>query len=116
PAQPEQPLMAPAAAPVREPGPLSLRYASADEGATLRFEWSKPVGAAVFRRGVYLWIVFGASIPVDLADLRAKGQAAVTAVQQVPHATATILRLTTLKGFNPSLRRADNAWVVELTP
>jgi hypothetical protein len=104
------------AAPSRGPGPLSLRYATADEGATLRFEWSKPVGAAVFRRGAYLWIVFGAPIPVDLADLRAKGQAAVTAVQQVPHATATILRLATLKGFNPSLRRIDNAWIVELTP
>jgi hypothetical protein len=104
------------AAPARGPGPLSLRYATADEGATLRFEWSKPVGAAVFRRGAYLWIVFGAPIPVDLADLRAKGQAAVTAVQQVPHATATILRLATLKGFNPSLRRVDNAWIVELTP
>jgi hypothetical protein len=105
-----------AAALIREPGPLSLRYATGAEGATLRFEWSKPVGAAVFRRGAYLWIVFGAPIPVDLADLRAKGQAAVTAIQQVPHAAATILRLTTLKGFNPSLRRADNAWVVELTP
>ncbi|HEX3498408.1 MAG TPA: hypothetical protein VHT04_03710 [Stellaceae bacterium] len=104
------------AAPVREPGPLSLRYTSGDEGATLRFEWSKPVGAAVFRRGAYLWIVFGAPTPVDLADLRARGQAAVTAVQQISHATATILRLTTLKGFNPSLRRVDNAWVVELTP
>jgi hypothetical protein len=104
------------AVPTRGPGPLSLRYAAGDEGATLRFEWSKPVGAAVFRRGAYLWIVFGAPVPVDLADLRSKGQAAVTAVQQIPHPTATILRLATLKGFNPSLRRADNAWVVELTP
>jgi hypothetical protein len=117
-AQPE-PAAKPAAsiaAPARPPGPLSLRYASGDEGATLRFEWNKPVGAAVFRRGAYLWIVFGAPIPVDLADLRGKGQAAITAVQQIPHPTATILRLATLKGFNPSLRRADNAWVVELTP
>ena len=100
----------------RDAAPLALRYANGDAGATMRFEWSKPVGAAVFRRGAYLWIVFGAPLAVDLADLRAKGQVAVTAVRQVPHAAATILRLTTLKGFNPSIRRADTAWIVELTP
>lgn len=105
-----------AAPPVRDPGPLSLLYANGEAGATLRFEWNKPVDAAIFRRGAYLWIVFNAPIPVDLADLRAKGKIAVTAVQQIPHPTATILRLTTLKGFNPSIRRADTAWVVELTP
>ena len=102
--------------PARDPAPLSLHYATGDEGATLRFEWSKPVGAAIFRRGAYLWIVFSAPIPVDLADLRAKGRIAIVAVQQIPHPTATILRLTTLKGFNPSIRRADTAWIVELTP
>jgi hypothetical protein len=108
--------VAAAAPPARDPGPLSLLYANGDAGATLRFEWTKPVDAAIFRRGAYLWIVFSAPIPVDLADLRIKGKIAVTAVQQVPHPTATILRLTTLKGFNPSIRRADTAWVVELTP
>jgi tetratricopeptide (TPR) repeat protein len=110
------PSVAAAAPPARDPGPLSLLYASGDAGATLRFEWNKPVDAAIFRRGAYLWIVFSAPIPVDLADLRAKGKVAVTAVQQIPHPTATILRLTTLKGFNPSIRRADTAWIVELTP
>ena len=110
------PSVAAAAPPARDPGPLSLLYASGDTGATLRFEWNKPVDAAIFRRGAYLWIVFSAPIPVDLADLRAKGKVAVTAVQQIPHPTATILRLTTLKGFNPSIRRADTAWIVELTP
>src|SRR5260370_28483983 len=82
----------------------------------MRFEWSKPVGAAVFRRGAYLWIVSGARLVVALAAPKAKGQVAVTAVRQVQHPAATILRLTTLKGFNPSIRRAETAWIVELTP
>jgi tetratricopeptide (TPR) repeat protein len=101
---------------LRDPAPLPARYGNSDEGATLRFEWKSPVTAAVFRRGPYLWIVFGAPLAVDLADLRSKGKAAITAISQVPHGTATILRVTALKGFNPSIRRADNAWVVELTP
>jgi tetratricopeptide (TPR) repeat protein len=100
----------------RDAAPLALRYANGDAGATMRFEWNKPVGAAVFRRGAHLWIVFGAPLVVDLADLKAKGQVAVTTVRQVQHPAATILRLTTLKGFNPSIRRAETAWIVELTP
>jgi hypothetical protein len=97
-------------------GPLALRYGNDDDGATLRFEWQKRVPAAVFRRGPYLWIVFGATRTVDLADLRAKSNATFSAVQQVPHGTATILRLTLRNGINPSIRRADNAWVITLTP
>jgi hypothetical protein len=96
--------------------PLSLRYGNDQEAAVLRFDWQKPVPAAVFRRGPYLWVVFGAPRTVDLDDLKAKGKATISAAQQVVHGTATIIRLTPVKGFNPSIRRADNAWIITLTP
>ncbi|MDB5411093.1 MAG: Conserved exported protein of unknown function, partial [Rhodospirillales bacterium] len=98
------------------PTPLALRYGNDDEVTTLRFEWQKPVPAAVFRRGPYLWIVFGAVRAVDLDDIRSRGKATISAVQQVAHGTATILRLTPLKGFNPTIRRAENAWIITLSP
>lgn len=100
--------------PSDEPAPLPPRSPVGDDGATLRFELQKPAPAAVFRQGTALWVVFGAVVPIDLADLRAQGQPVVRSIDQVPSDAATILRLATSGGFNPSLRRSQSGWVLEL--
>ncbi len=97
-----------------EPAPLPPRVATSDDGATLRFELHKPVPAAIFREGAALWIVFGAPVAIDLADLRAQGQDVVRSIDRVPSDAATILRVATAGGFNPSVRRSETGWVVDL--
>ena len=98
-----------------EGAPLQMSAAGPDaESASFRFDWHKPVAVALFRRGDTLWMVFDALVPLNLADLRANGHAAVTAIDQVPHASATILRFDVPAGINPSIRRTDTEWVVEL--
>ncbi|MBV9521425.1 MAG: hypothetical protein JO010_01445 [Alphaproteobacteria bacterium] len=99
-----------------EPAPLAQASGAESDGATLRFAFQRPVSAAVFRQGEALWIVFGAAaLEVDLAELRAQGQGVVRSIERLPSAEATILRLVTSGGFNPSIRRSETGWVVALS-
>jgi hypothetical protein len=69
---------------------------------------------ATFRLGPALWIVFGAAVPLDVAALRAQAPDIVRSVERIPNDAATILRLVTAGGFNPSPRRAGTGWIIEL--
>ncbi len=95
---------------------LPVRYALAPQGASLRFDWPTPTAAAVFRRGPALWLVFAEARRLDLAELRRAGGDVILRADQLPEAKATVLRLVARPGLNPSVRRADNAWIVELKP
>lgn len=97
------------------PGPaLSVHYAATDDTGSLRFPWDRAVPAAVFRRAGALWVVFGAPSSADLSEVQLRGKAAVERIEQVPQPLATVLRLTTLRGLEPSLHRVDNEWVLDL--
>lgn len=80
----------------------------------LVFEWPEPVGAAVFRRGRHLWIVFDRRTPLDLSPMRANARDLVDRMEQLPVGTGTVLRLATKPGINPLVRREGTAWVVSL--
>jgi hypothetical protein len=100
-----------------EPAPvpaLALHYTAASDVASLRFAWAKPVPLAVFRRAGGLWIVFGAAAEPDLTELRERGKAAIERVEQVANAGATVLRVVTRRGLEPSIRRVENEWVLDL--
>ena len=100
-----------------EPAPtpaLAVHYTAASDVASLRFAWAKPVPLAVFRRAGGLWIVFGAAAEPDLTELRERGKAALERVEQLPNAGATLLRLVTRRGLEPSIRRVENEWVLDL--
>jgi len=116
PAAPAPQPQAPVKPSIPEQAQLTVAYAPVDEGASLRFEWQRPVGAAIFRRNADLWIVFGAPLPADLQDVQKKGAEIVTEIEQVPNAEATVFRLRTVAGVNPSVRRSENAWIVDLVP
>jgi hypothetical protein len=104
-----------AAAPPAAPTPaLAVHYTAASDVASLRFAWAKPVPLAVFRRAGALWIVFGAAAEPDLTELHERGKAAVERVEQIPSPGATVLRVVTRRGLEPSIRRAENEWVLDL--
>jgi len=79
----------------------------------IRIDWDEPVAAAVFRRVGYLWIVFDKAAHMDVDALRIAGGNIIRTIEQIPDNRATLLRLTTLPGVNPSLKRDGLAWILE---
>ena len=129
PAAPVRPPVAPADADEDAPAPssqvsgtlgsaaengLQIRYTLIDDGVSLRFEWKQPAAAAIFRRGNAVWMVFDRAQKMDFADFHAANWPVITSIAQVPSRSGTVLRLAVWAGFNPSVRRAGTAWVVDL--
>lgn len=83
------------------------------DAVTLRFDWSEPVAAAVFRRAGFLWVAFDKAKEVDLDALRAAGGEAIRDIQHMPVENATVLRFDTVSGINPGLRRDGLAWLLD---
>jgi len=106
-----------AAAQAPAPGPApgaQLSVAKGDEGTvTLRFDWEEPVAAAAFRRNGFLWLVFDKRTNVNVPALQEAGGDVISTLQQVYIPQATVLRMTTPKDVNPSMRRAGLAWLID---
>ena len=83
------------------------------DAVTLRFDWSEPVGAAIFRRGGTLWIAFDKPTAIDVAQLREAGRNIIKGVEQMGTTQGTVLRLATMEGINPSVRRDGLAWLLD---
>ncbi|MBO6836016.1 MAG: hypothetical protein JJ881_07575, partial [Alphaproteobacteria bacterium] len=67
-----------------------------------------------FRRADNIWIVFDASRPIDLAELRATGAPIVERVDQLPVSGATVLRAQVSdRKVNVRVRREGFTWVVD---
>jgi hypothetical protein len=130
----QQPLPAPAppkpapAAPAAAAKPLTgtvgkaaekgvqIRYTVLDDGVSIRFEWTNPTAAAVFRRGGAVWIVFDRAQRVDFSDFKPGAWPVVSAIAEVPTRSGTAFRLDTQGGYDPAVRRAGNDWIVDLQP
>lgn len=100
----------PLAGPPLQPVP----QASDSRVASLSFPWNEPTGAAVFWRGGWLWAVFDRPSEVDLGLLKRLGGGLVLHAEQLPSKTATVVRMLVEPGFNPSVRREGQLWVVDL--
>jgi hypothetical protein len=95
-------------------GTLAPQFITQGDLNTLRFDWPTPTPAAVYRRGSALWLVFAGSTKLDLDTFRAQSKGVLTAVEAVPAGSGTALRLVVTDGLNPTVRRAGNAWLVDL--
>ena len=95
-------------------GPAKAAPTTAPAGAvTLRFDWNEPVAAAVFRRADILWVVFDRPQKFDVAALRAVGGNVIRGMEQVPVEQGAVLRIDTVAGVNPSVRRNGLAWLLD---
>jgi len=79
----------------------------------IRFDWDQPVAAAVFRRHNYLWIVFDKKIQMNLDALKSAAGNIFRTIEQVPHDKATLLKVATIAGINPTVKRDGLTWVLE---
>lgn len=114
------PTQAPAPVSAGRQGPrpdLLAREVTATPGqggaVALNFEWKEPVGAAVFRRAGALWVIFDKDVPVDLGKLRQAGGNVIRGIERVPVEGATALRIDTVAGINPELKRNGLSWILE---
>ena len=72
--------------------------AEADAGSlTLNFEWAAPVGAAVFRRGEAVWVVFDTAARLDLDGQADLGPA--TGVRWAPGRDHLVVRIAAPSGL-----------------
>ncbi|MEP4885243.1 MAG: hypothetical protein ABJ215_02640, partial [Alphaproteobacteria bacterium] len=95
---------------------LEIKVEAELDGALIRFPFISPTGAALFRRGGRLWIVFDRVARIDTERIMSVAGEFVHDVEQVPHERATILRLTTIPGFNALSVRDGNEWEIVLAP
>ena len=97
-------------------GDIPIRVGPRDDGEAgfaMSFDWTDPVGAAVFRRGGALWIVFDQFTPVDIDAVRAAAGPNLVDIVQLPHQNATVLRMITGRGINPIASRDGLTWLVD---
>lgn len=80
---------------------------------SLVFQWPEEVGAAAFRRGNNVWIVFDRRAPINLVPLRQQGEPLIERIDQLEVAGSTVLRLRTRPGVNPFAKRDGYDWVFD---
>ena len=81
----------------------------------LRFPWRAPVGAAVFRRGEAIWVVFDAAAKLDLAEAP-KGLVQTRGMQAVQTQNATALRIVAASTVIASASADVGTWTITLGP
>ena len=81
--------------------------------SSLIFGWPDPVGAAVFRRENFLWVVFDRKKSIKLEPLREVGKSHIISIEQMPSSEATVLRIETKSGINPKVSQVGTNWELE---
>lgn len=103
----------PAAATASGDSPESADAGQEKQDVSLVFEWPEPVGAAVFAREPYVWIVFDRRAQLNLAALRTAGKSLIDQIEQLPFSDGTVVRLLAKPGVNPQVEREGSNWVVQ---
>ncbi len=99
--------------PVPASGKVKMHAALQNGVLQLRFDWRAPVGAAVFRRGEAVWLVFDAHADVDLSEVPgALPQARRIEVVSSPNATA--LRILAPENVQASASAEGASWTLAL--
>jgi tetratricopeptide (TPR) repeat protein len=108
-----------AAPPVGRPNPMPaggvvrVGYEKADSQAKLTFDWAAPAGAAVFRRGEAVWVVFDTPARLDISKLPA-ATARYTKIQVFKGADYSALRIVTPTGQPYAAEGQGGQWSVSL--
>lgn len=91
---------------------VGVRTEATATALTLRFDWPRSVGAAVFRRGDAVWVVFDGAAKLDLADPADLGPAKGARWAAGPDYVA--LRLEAPKALTVSASADGGAWTVRI--
>lgn len=89
---------------------VPVRAVSSPDKTVLSFGWSTPVGAAVFRRGEAVWIVFDAAAKMDLAGAKDLGPARDARWAAGPD--YSVVRIAAPEGLAVSAQGEGGLWTV----
>lgn len=82
--------------------------------STLSFPWNSPTALAVFKRDKYLWIVFNQYQLINTTELEKSAGNMVKEILQLPHTSATILRVEAADELYSEVRKEGLLWIVDL--
>ena len=108
-----------AAPPVGRPNPMPaggvvhVGFEKADSQIKLTFDWAAPAGAAVFRRGEAVWVVFDTPARLDIAKLPAS-TARYSKIQVFKGADYSALRIITPAGQPYAATGQGGQWSISL--
>lgn len=97
--------------PVPDSGVVKVQMDTSNGQTVLRFPWKAPLGAAVFRRGDAVWVVFDAAARLD-PGAAPKGSKQISTIQAVQRADYSALRITTPPGTRIAADGAGANWTV----
>lgn len=110
--EPEPVQARPDAVPASGVVPVQVRQAGED--LVLTFPWASLPGAAVFRRGEALWIVFDAAAELEASEIVAPGSRHVNGYRTMTGDDYTVLRIESPRATQADVRAAGSAWTVTL--
>jgi tetratricopeptide (TPR) repeat protein len=99
--------------PVPASGVVKLQAANAGGVVQLRFPWAAPLGAAVFRRGASIWIVFDAAAKLDLSGAP-RGASQIQSIQAVQGADFSAVRIAAPADVGVSAAGDGAVWTISL--
>jgi hypothetical protein len=82
----------------------------------IRFNWRRPVEAAVFERPGSLWVVFDSAARIDIAAAKVVGGSLFYDISEHVGKDTVALKFSLDPGQNVSTRRDGNFWVIESGP
>ena len=98
--------------PVPEDGIVPVLLAEVDGDLRAEFSWAAPVGAAVFRRGEAIWIVFDAAAALQIGELPVGPDRHIRDYEILQGADYTAVRLVT-SGVTQAEARIDGGrWII----
>lgn len=111
------------AAPVRQIRPtaidpseiLEISMENGLDEQVLIFTWRFPVGAAVFKRGDYLWIIFDEESSTDLVAVQPFLNDRLLSAEQARDVDQTLFRFLLKTGQGVVTQRQDNSWIVRIS-
>ncbi len=112
---PETPAPPPRPNPVPANGVVALRPEIVGGQIKLHFDWKNPLGAAVFRRGEALWLVFDASAKLDISKAP-KGVGQYSAIQALRGSNYSAIRIVTSRTTPVSVIGEGGSWTLLLGP
>jgi tetratricopeptide (TPR) repeat protein len=115
PAPPPSPPPPPRPNPVPASGTVALRPEIVGGQVKLHFDWQNPLGAAVFRRGEAIWVVFDASARLDVSKAP-KGIGQYSAIQALRGSNWSAVRLVSPRTTPVSIVGEGGSWTLLLGP
>jgi tetratricopeptide (TPR) repeat protein len=112
---PEPAPRAPRPNPLPASGVVHMAADIAGPQVRLRFDWANPAGAAVFRRGEALWIVFDAPATLDLSKAP-RGVSQYRRLQAVRGRDYAAVRIVTPRSTPVAVTGEGSSWTLTLGP